>query len=60
MWQLLQIILSASKSNETAEFLQWTVDTLGIENYEVQGATKVNIIAVATRKNQTKNRKGKR
>ena len=23
---------------QTAEFLQWTVDTLGIENYEVSGA----------------------
>ena len=40
---------AAAAAGQTAEFLQWTVDTLGIENYEVSGAPNASY-AVATGK----------
>ena len=40
---------AAAAAGQTAEFLQWTVNTLGIENYEVQGAANESY-AVATGK----------
>ena len=40
---------AAAAAGQTAEFLQWTVDTLGIENYEVTGAPNASY-AVSTGK----------
>ena len=40
---------AAAAVGQTTEFLQWTVNTLGIENYEVQGAANESY-AVATGK----------
>ena len=40
---------AAAAAGQTAEFLQWTVNTLGIENYEVTGAPNASY-AVSTGK----------